>query len=305
MRPQVRRTVLPTIALCLIGAVSAGLSPLEAQSESGDVMFDWDLVSLEQNNIRFNASVLSGFHSIRSPGVTPRDAWKAGLGLLYSREELSVPGTDETFDNDRLILNPKLNYGLHDRFEFGAGLELNAINGKEVTALPGGGVNTENETDIGFSAVAAGVKWNFLTEGRFRLSASFDTRVALQTGEFGMLSASLFNFELDADYAFTSRFSMITNLQFLTSDRNDVEDQGILDVAAAYGFSDQFRSMLFLTVQEDDEASDAIFFFGLAGQYVHEIHSFTLAMDFQLNDARRDIRIDNQIDLEFSYTISF
>ena len=34
-------------------------------------IFDWDLVSLEQNSHRYNASVLSGFHNLRSPGVTP------------------------------------------------------------------------------------------------------------------------------------------------------------------------------------------------------------------------------------------
>ncbi len=272
-----------------------------------DYAFDWDLVSLEQNNNRFNGSVLSGFHSIRSAGVTPDQVRKLGLGLLYSHEELLVrTATDlESFDNDRLILNPKLNYGLWDILEFGGGLELNFANGKETEGIGNGLFSTEAETEFGFSAVVGGVKWQFFSEEGFRLAASFDTRLALQAGTFGMLEASFFNFELDGDVQITDQLSLIANLQLISSDRNTIEDLGVLDLAAAYGFNDKFRGMVFTTISEDDEAQEPVFYFGVAGQVVHEVHSFTFALDFQLNDVNREIEAENQIDLEFSYTITF
>ena len=54
-----------------------------------------------------------------------------------------------------------------------------------------------------------------------------------------------------------------------------------------------------------NEADHAVLFIGIAGQYVFEQHSFTLALDFQLNDARREVRTESQIDVEFSYTFTF
>lgn len=301
---RVLRALRSVLVYCLL--VVPSIRADDAMEEQR--AFDWDLISLEQNNIRFNGSVLSGFHSVRSPGVSPHGAWKTGLGLLFSREELSAAaGSDvEPFDLDRLILNPKINYGFLDMFEVGAGLELNLANGSEVVTEADGSVSRQSETELGFSAVVAGLKWNFFNNYPFRLGASFDTRAALQPEEFGMLPASIFNFELDGDLAFTPNFSAVANLQLLTSDRNEIRDQGILDLAAAYAFSDAFRGMLFSTVQEDDQAEDPVFFFGLAGQYVHaQVHSFTFAIDFQLNDARREVRTDNQIDLELSYTFTF
>ena len=67
-------------------------APAAAQDVEGRPIFDWDLVSLEQNSQRFNGSVLSGFHNIRSAGVTPRRAWKAGLGIIYSKEDQVATG---------------------------------------------------------------------------------------------------------------------------------------------------------------------------------------------------------------------
>lgn len=292
------------LTLLVLGTLSVS-SPVPVSADG--YAFDWDLVSLEQNNNRFNGSVLSGFHSVRSAGVTPRDATKMGLGLLYSHEEL-VARTQaelEPFDNDLLILNPKINHGLWDIIEVGAGLELNFANGKEVDRLPGGGLMTSAETEFGFSAVVGGLKWQFFADHGLRLAASVDTRAALQAGTFGMLEATYFNFELDGDLQLTSQLSLLTNLQLITSDRNTVQDLGVLDLAAAYGFNDRFRGMVFTTVQEDDEAREPVYFFGVAGQIVHEVHSFTFAVDFQLNDVRREIEAENQIDLEFSYAITF
>jgi hypothetical protein len=306
-----------TLRLLLLALVLAGaalplagdeLAPafLPAFVASPVPSFDWDLISLEQNNLRFNGSVLSGFHSVRSPGVTPRDAWKAGVGILFSREELvaETPGSETEINNDRLILNPKLNYGFLDCFEIGTGLELNYATGEEVGNV--GGVATRtSEHELDFSAAVGGLKWNFYRDDGVRLAASFDTRAALRAGTFGMLPATLFNFELDGDYAFTSKFSMLANLQFLTADRPSWHDQGILDVAAAYAFSDEFRGMLFTTAMGDEEVHDVVGFFGLAGQYVMDVHSFTFAIDFQLNDAQRELRTENQVDLELSYTFTF
>ena len=232
---------------------------------------------------------------------------KLGLGILYMHEELTARTGERTttFDNDIVILNPKLNYGLWEFLEFGGGLELNLANGKESRRLEGGGLDLKSESEIGFSSVVGGVKWNFFDEQGLRISSSFDTRVALQPGTFGMLGATFFNFELDADYALSDQLSVVSNMQFITSDRNEVEDVGILDLAAAYGFNDRFRGMVFTTIQEDDEAREPAFFFGVAGQMVHQQHSFTFAVDFQLNDVGREVEATNQIDLEFSYTITF
>ncbi len=305
-RQRSRSRRASTLAVFLGLSLLPGALPLAADD---DVIgrFDWDLISLEQNNSRFNGSVLSGFHSVRSPGVTPVGAWKAGLGILYSREEqtFSSGGSTTTFENDLVILNPKLNYGFFRHFEAGVGLELNWAEGSTVEEAPGGGVETERNDNFNISAAVAGVKWNFHDDRRLRLALSFDTRVATREKQFGMLPATLFNIELDADYAFTSRFSLVSNLQFLTSDENSVSDQVIFDLAGNYSFSDRFRGMIFGTVQEDDESDDAVFFIGFAGQYAFLEHSFTIAIDFQLNDARREVRTESQVDLEVSYTFTF
>jgi hypothetical protein len=63
--------------------------------------------------------------------------------------------------------------------------------------------------------------------------------------------------------------------------------------------------MLFATALDDDEADDVLFFAGVASQYVFEQHSFTLAFDLQMNDARRDIRTQSQLDIELSYAFTF
>jgi hypothetical protein len=55
-------------------------SAVLSQEIEGRLVFDWDLISLEQNSQRFNGSVLSGFHNLRSPGVTPARAWRPGWG---------------------------------------------------------------------------------------------------------------------------------------------------------------------------------------------------------------------------------
>ena len=269
--------------------------------------FDWDIISLEQNNNRFNGSVLSGFHSIRSPGVTPAGAWKTGLGVLFSHEEQTATsgGSQRSLETDLLIINPKINYGFYERFEIGLGLEANYATGETVDKAGGGSVTTEGNDNFNLSSAVGGVKWNFFRGSKLRVATSFDTRVATRKEQFGMLPATVFNFEFDADYAVTRALSIVSNLQLMTSDETVVNDQVVFDLAADYSFSDEFRGMLFGTIQEDDEADAAVLFFGLAGQYVFEQHSFTLALDFQLNDARREVRTESQIDLEFSYTFTF
>ena len=261
------------------------------------VPFDWDLVSLEQNNPRFNASVLSGFHSVRSPGVSPYRAWKTGIGLLYSREEqVAVTSNTELFDREQLTLNPRLNYGAFPGIEVGGGFETLWTEGKEILNIPGGGTGTETAWEA--NAVGLGAKWAFLDTRPLRLALSFDSRVAVNRGAFGTLPATVYNVEIDGDYAVTSRFFIAGNLQFMTSDRDAIRDQVILDLAGQYAFSDQFRGMLFSTAIEDDEADEVLFFIGFAGQHVIEQHSFTLALDFQLNDASREVRTERQLDVE-------
>ena len=98
---------------------------------------------------------------------------------------------------------------------------------------------------------------------------------------------------------------MAGNLQFLTSDSDELENQIIFDIAAVYSFTNTFRGMLFSTIQEDDLARTFLGFIGFAGQYVHKQHAFTLSFDIQLNDADRAIRTEEQIDIALSYTYTF
>lgn len=268
-------------------------------------LFNWDLISLEQNNPRFNGSVLSGFHSMRSPGVTPYRGWKTGLGILYAREEqVSEVDSGDRFTRNQLIVNPKLNYGFYSRLEAGIGLAAAYTSGREIVSGAEGVTETDEE-GLGVSSVDLGIKWSFLDLTRLRLGAAFDTRLAVNRGEFGLLSANLFNIELDGDFYFTSRFSVAGNLQFITSDSKRVDSQVVGDLGLLYSFSDQFRGMLFTTIQEDDEARTALGFVGIAGQYAFEQHSFTLAFDLLLNDADRALRSEEQFDVELSYTFTF
>lgn len=46
-------------------------------------------------------------------------------------------------------------------------------------------------------------------------------------------------------------------------------------------------------------------FLGFAGQYLYHRHSVALAVDFQVNNVRRDVRTEGQIDVELSYTFTF
>ena len=279
---------------------------LEAQERMALTPFNWDLVSLEQNNRRFNASVLSGFHSIRSPGVTPRRAWKTGLGVLLAREEqVAVASNTKLLSRQQLILIPKLNYGFWQDLEAGVGFEAGWAKGEEVRDLPGGAIDTIAQEGFEPSAVDLGIKWGMLSVERFRLALSFDTRIAINRSAFGTLPVTLFNIEMDADYALTNRWSVIVNLQLLLGDDEPVEEEVIVDLATGYAFTDRFRGMLFITAKEDDAASTFIFFGGLASQYVFEQHSFTVAFDFQMNDARREIRTQQQLEIEFSYTYTF
>src|SRR5262245_50162674 len=100
------RTGKVLLILALVAAARVG----QAEEVDEHPVFDWDLVSLEQNSHRFNGSVLSGFHNLRSPGVTPHRAWKTGLGLIYSQENqvATAAGVDSSFSTQRLIMNPKI-----------------------------------------------------------------------------------------------------------------------------------------------------------------------------------------------------
>jgi len=303
--------------LVLLAVVLSSVAELRAQADEEPGLvevirdeevapFNWDLVSLEQNNSRFNASVLTGFHSVRSPGVSPARAWKAGLGLLFSREEqVAVDSNTELFNRDRLTVNPKINYGLLGNFELGGGFEASWTEGKEIVPLVGGGIDDVSESEFEASAVGLGAKWAFFDERRLRLALSFDTRIAINRGAFGALPGTLYNFELDGDYAVTSRFSIVSNLQFMTGDLNRIDDQVIVDLAGTYAFSERFRGMLFTTAVEDDEADDILLFLGVAGQFVYEQHSITVALDNQLNEADREVRTQSQLDIELSYTFTF
>ena len=81
---------------------------------------------------------------------------------------------------------------------------------------------------------------------------------------------------------------------------------GLFDLAGAYTFSEDFRGLVFITIQEDDPAATALLFLGFAGQYLFaQRHSFALAVDFQANDASREVQTQGQLDVEFSYTFTF
>ena len=297
------RTVL-FLAVFLSLAGSGALRAQE-QDESIEPLFNWDLVSLEQNNQRFNGSALTGFHSIRSAGVTPLGGWKMGLGFLYTGEEQfdrSRGDSDPLFRRNEVYLNPKFNMGLFENIEFGAGLVAAYANGR---AMEDGEPPTVDREEGALSSADLGAKWKFYDDRQLRLALSFDPRLSLNEGTFGMLKGNYYNVELDGDYAVTSRLSMAGNLQFLTSDSAELENQFILDVAAVYSFTNTFRGMLFSTIQEDDLARTFLGFIGFAGQYVHKQHAFTLSFDIQLNDADRAIRTEEQIDIALSYTYAF
>jgi hypothetical protein len=202
-------------------------------------------------------------------------------------------------------LNPKLNFGLWNRFEGGVGFEAALTEGKEIEFLPDGTVEQSPRTEFEASAVGLGIKWGFVRRAPLRLALAFDSRIAINRGRFGTLPSTIYNLELDGDYEFTTRFSLGSNLQFLTSDQPGTRDQVVFDLAGIYSFSDRFRGMLFGSAIQDDEADDVLLFTGFAGQYVFEQHSFTVALDIQLNEARREVRTQRQLDVEFSYTFTF
>ena len=288
-----------------LSLAGSGTLRAQEQDESIEPLFNWDLVSLEQNNQRFNGSALTGFHSIRSAGVTPLGGWKMGLGFLYTGEEQfdrSRGDSDPLFRRNEVYLNPKFNMGLFENIEFGAGLVAAYANGR---AMENGEPPTVDREEGALSSADLGVKWKFYDDRQLRLALSFDTRLSLNEGTFGMLKGNYYNVELDGDYAVTSRLSMAGNLQFLTSDSADLKNQFILDVAAVYSFTNTFRGMLFSTIQEDDLARTFLGFIGFAGQYVYKQHAFTLSFDIQLNDADRAIRTEEQIDIALSYTYAF
>ena len=288
-----------------LSLAGSGTLRAQEQDESIEPLFNWDLVSLEQNNQRFNGSALTGFHSIRSAGVTPLGGWKMGLGFLYTGEEQfdrSRGDSDPLFRRNEVYLNPKFNMGLFENIEFGAGLVAAYANGR---AMENGEPPTVDREEGALSSADLGVKWKFYDDRQLRLALSFDTRLSLNEGTFGMLKGNYYNVELDGDYAVTSRLSMAGNLQFLTSDSAELKNQFILDVAAVYSFTNTFRGMLFSTIQEDDLARTFLGFIGFAGQYVYKQHAFTLSFDIQLNDADRAIRTEEQIDIALSYTYAF
>ncbi len=303
---SIRRRPLGAAFGCFLCIQFAFPLPADDEVPPPRPIFNWDLVSLEQNSNRFNASVLSGFHTVRSPGVTPYRGWKTGVGILFSREEqVAVATNTELFNREQILVNPKLNYGFWPGFEVGAGFETVWTKAKDIRGAPSGAIDARSEQRVEPSAVGLGLKWNAFAADRLRLALSFDSRIAVNRGELGTLPATIMNVEVDSDYTITPRWSVISNLQFQFADEQPVEDEAVLDLATAYTFSDQFRGMIFTTGKEDDEASSILYFVGLAGQYVYEQHSFTLALDFQLNDAEREIRTQSQLDLEFSYAFTF
>ena len=302
------RAFLPipcTIHLVIV--VSTSVAKTQELDDAGSFLplFNWDLVSLEQNNSRFNGSVLTGFHSLRSPGVTPRGAKKIGLGFLYTREEqFARTGTQSFFRRNQVYVNPKATYGVYDDVEIGGGVVGSYVDGRELLA-GGGAPQTRSVTDFLLDSGDLGIKWKLVDRNRFRLAVSLDSRIAINRAEFGSLPGHLFNVELDGDFAVTRRLTLAANLQFATTDSNEIRDQFIGDLAAIYSFTDLFRGMLFTTLQEDDQAGTVLGFLGIAGQYVHEQHSFTLALDLQINDADRDIRTEEQVDVSMSYAFTF
>src|SRR5690606_1762516 len=229
---RVRRALTP-LSLFLAG-VFLPCDQLRAQLEPTTViepLFNWDIISLEQNNPRFNASVLTGFHSVRSPGVTPYRGWKVGLGVYYTREEqVSNVNGVSLFDRDQVLLNPKLNYGFFPSLEAGIGLTGGYAQGRELVTGADGMTVDEREDNLGLNSADIGVKWKFWDEQRFRFALSFDSRIAIDRDEFGNIPGTLFNIELDGDFAVTGRFSMVANLQFLTSASALIEDQVMGDI---------------------------------------------------------------------------
>jgi hypothetical protein len=189
--------------------------------------------------------------------------------------------------------------------EAGAGFEATYTNGRDSATAPGGGTVTSNEDAFEASSVDAGIKWAFLQLDRLRLALSFDSRIAINRGAFGTLPKTLYNLEIDGDFALTSRLLVISNLQYVTTDEFFDEEQIVFDLAASYSFHDRFRGMLFGTLSNESEADGVLFFLGIAGQYIFEQHSFTLALDLQINEARRDIRTQKQVDVEISYAYTF
>jgi hypothetical protein len=304
---SIHRRFLAGIAVWTLGAAVFGPARAEEPvDESIERLFNWDLISLEQNNPRFNASVLTGFHSIRSPGVTPTGGWKLGLGGHFTREE-QVANTSQVrlFNRNQILLSPKLNYGFFQRFEAGVGATGGYAVGHELSES--GGTTTDDRVEsFDLTSIDLGIKWLFWDGPRFRSALSFDTRLARHRGTFGNLPSSFYNVELDLDFAVTGRFVVVGNLQVIASDSEEVRDQIIADIGGVYSFSDSFRGMLFATIQEDDAARTVLGFIGIAGQYVFGQHSITMAFDIQLNDAgRADARTQEQIDVELSYTFTF
>ena len=300
-----RFAVLAGLAGLALGAGLCAEDPTGAPELLVAPLFNWDIVSLEQNLPRFNGSVLTGFHSLRSPGVTPRGATKLGVGLLYSREEqFARTATDSFFRRNQVFLNPKSAFGIWNDVEVGAGLSGSWVEGRELVGT-GATERTRAVADWLLDSGDLGVKWKFFDRERYRLAASFDTRLALSRADFGSLPGNFFNFEIDGDYAATRRLSLAANLQLLASDSNSRRDQVIVDFGAIYSFTDVFRGMLLGTLQEDDEADTVLGFIGLAGQLVEEQHAFTLSFDLQLNDAKRAVRTEEQLDISLSYTFTF
>ena len=146
---------LRTLLFLAVFLSLAGSGALRAQEqdESIEPLFNWDLVSLEQNNQRFNGSTLTGFHSIRSAGVTPLGGWKMGLGFLYTGEEQFVRSAGASlFRRNEVYLNPKLNMGLFKDIELGAGLVAAYANGRELVDGPGGAFTEDREEGVLSSA---------------------------------------------------------------------------------------------------------------------------------------------------------
>ena len=158
------------IALVLAASPGSGLLWSQGAEDPIEPLFNWDLVSLEQNNQRFNGSILTGFHSIRSAGVTPLGGWKLGMGLLYTGEEQFVRSVgDSLFRRNEGYLNPKLNMGLFEDVELGAGLVAAYANGRELVDGPGGPFTEDREEGV-LSSADLGVKWKFYDDRQLRFA---------------------------------------------------------------------------------------------------------------------------------------
>ena len=81
---------------------------------------------------------------------------------------------------------------------------------------------TRSASDVFLNSADLGIKWKFFDRDRYRLALSMDSRFALRRAEFGSLPGHFFNFEIDGDFAVTRRFSIVGNLQLLTSDSDEV-----------------------------------------------------------------------------------